>query len=122
MPSRGRVTAGDRRGRALGFPTVNVATPPRRLLPRDGIYATWVAVRGGRHRGATSLGSRPTFGGGERRLESHLLDLDADLYGEDAEIAFVRRLRDELRFETPEALVEQIAHDVEMTRQALPSG
>lgn len=116
---RGRIVHGDRRGRALGYPTINVATPPERLLPRDGIYATWVAVGGQERPAATSLGVRPTFGGGERRLEAFILDHDADLYGEDVTVSFAARLRDELRFETPEALTAQIAKDVEATRQAL---
>jgi riboflavin kinase/FMN adenylyltransferase len=115
----GRVVHGDKRGRALGFPTINVATPPERLLPRDGIYATRVTIESATHAAATSLGVRPTFGGTERALESYLLDVTADLYGEDVTMAFIERLRDELRFESPEALVEQIARDVEATRTAL---
>lgn len=116
---RGKIVHGDKRGRALGYPTINVATGPERLLPRDGIYATWATVGGVRRPAATSLGVRPTFGAGERVLESFILDLTADLYGEDVETAFVERLRDELRFETAEALVAQIAEDVEATRRAL---
>lgn len=115
----GNVAHGERRGRALGYPTINVATPRERLLPRDGIYATWVTLGGQRHAAATSLGIRPTFGGGERLLESFLLDFSGDVYGDDATTAFVRRLRDELRFETPDALVEQIGRDVEQARAAL---
>lgn len=116
---RGRVVHGERRGRALGYPTINVATPPERLLPRDGIYATWALVGSTRHAAATSLGVRPTFGSGERVLESFILDLRAELYGEGVEMAFVERLRDELRFESAEALVEQIGRDVDATRRAL---
>jgi riboflavin kinase/FMN adenylyltransferase len=116
---RGRVVHGDKRGRALGYPTINVATPPERLLPRDGIYATWATVGSERRPAATSLGVRPTFGAGERVLEAFILDLTADLYGDDVEVSFVERLRDELRFESAEALVAQIAKDVEATRQAL---
>lgn len=116
---RGKIVHGDKRGRALGYPTINVATPPERLLPRDGIYATWASVGGVRRPAATSLGVRPTFGAGERVLESFILDLTADLYGEAVEMTFVERLRDELRFETAEALVAQIAEDVEATRRAL---
>ncbi len=115
---RGPIVHGDRRGRALDYPTINVATPPERLLPRDGIYATWAVVGGTRHATATSIGARPTFGG-ERLLESFILDPSADLYGEDVETAFVERLRDELRFESADALVEQLAKDVEATRRAL---
>lgn len=119
---RGLVVPGDRRGRALGYPTINVATRAERLLPRDGIYATWVTVGSAEHRpAATSLGVRPTFGGGDRRLEAFILDHEGDLYGEDATVTFIARLRDELRFETPEALTAQIARDVEATRQALRS-
>jgi riboflavin kinase/FMN adenylyltransferase len=116
---RGRVVHGDERGRALGFPTINVATPRERLLPRDGIYATRVTISGRTYAAATSLGVRPTFGGTERVLESHLLDTVGDLYGEDVEATFVERLRDELRFESAEALIAQIALDVEATRRAL---
>ena len=115
----GRVVHGDKRGRALGFPTINVATPRERLLPRDGIYATRVTLGTKTYAAATSLGVRPTFGGSERVLESYLLDVGGDLYGEDVVVAFVERLRDELRFESAEALIEQIARDVEATRRAL---
>ena len=116
---RGRVVHGEKRGRALGFPTLNVATPRERLLPRDGIYATRATIGDRTFAAATSLGVRPTFGGTERVLESFLLDVGGDLYGEDVSVAFVERLRDELRFESAEALVEQIARDVEATRRAL---
>jgi riboflavin kinase/FMN adenylyltransferase len=116
---RGRIVHGDKRGRALGYPTINVATPRERLLPRDGIYATWIGLGASTYMGATSLGVRPTFGAGERVLESFILDLSGDLYGEDVRVTFVERLRDELRFESAEALVERIAEDVEATRRAL---
>lgn len=116
----GTVVRGDHRGAALGWPTLNLATPPERLLPRDGIYAAWVEVAGARRAAAASLGVRPTFGAGlERRLEAHLLDFSDELYGERATVTFVRRLRDELRFETPAALSAQIARDVAAARAAL---
>ncbi|MDE3112443.1 MAG: bifunctional riboflavin kinase/FAD synthetase [Chloroflexota bacterium] len=115
----GPIVHGDKRGRALGYPTINVATPPRRLLPRDGIYATWVTIAGERRAAATSLGVRPTFGHGERVLESYILDFSGDVYGHDALTTFVERIRDELRFETARELVERIAEDVEATRRAL---
>ena len=116
---RGQIVHGDKRGRALGYPTINVATPRRRLLPRDGIYATWVSVGGERRAAATSLGVRPTFGEGARVLESYILDFSGDVYGQDAETTFVERIRDELRFETAAELVARIAEDVEATRRAL---
>ena len=115
----GVVEHGDKRGRALGFPTVNLGLPPNRLLPRDGIYAVWATLAGKRAMAAASLGIRPTFGGGERRLEAYLLDLSGDLYGDRIRIEFVKRLRDELRFASAADLSAQIAKDVEETRAAL---
>lgn len=115
----GSIVHGDERGRALGYPTINVATPRARLLPRDGIYATWAVLGSARHPAATSLGVRPTFGGGERVLESFLIDWTGDAYGERVTTAFVRRLRDELRFASADELVRQIAADVEQARSAL---
>ncbi len=119
----GTVVHGDDRGAGLGWPTANLAVPAHRLLPRNGIYAAWVEVAGARHAAAASVGVRPTFGDGlERRLEAHLLDFRGDLYGLRATVSFVRRLRDEERFATPEALSAQIARDVAAARGALAAG
>lgn len=115
----GIVVRGEQRGRTLGYPTINVSTPEEKLLPADGIYACRVDAGGARHEAATSLGTRPTFGGGPRALECHLLDFAGDLYGEQVTVTFVRRLRGEQRFSDAESLVRQIAIDVEQTRQAL---
>jgi len=116
---KGTVVHGDKRGRALGFPTLNLAVPRERLLPRDGIYAMWATVNGQRVPAAASLGIRPTFGGGDRVLEAYLLDWSGDVYGDSVEAAFVTRLRDELRFASADELSAQIARDVEATRAAL---
>jgi riboflavin kinase / FMN adenylyltransferase len=116
---RGRVVHGAKRGRALGFPTINLALPPERLLPRDGIYAMWVEMGEGRFKAAASLGVRPTFGSGDRLLEAFLLDYSGELYGEEVEAAFVTRLRDEMAFASPAELSAQIARDVEDTKRAL---
>jgi riboflavin kinase/FMN adenylyltransferase len=115
---RGTVVHGAKRGRALGFPTINLAVPPERLLPRDGIYAMTVRLREGEVAAAASLGVRPTFGGGDRTLEAYLLDWEGDVYGDTIDAAFVKRLRDELRFASAAELSEQIARDVEATRAA----
>ncbi|HEX9494481.1 MAG TPA: bifunctional riboflavin kinase/FAD synthetase [Candidatus Limnocylindria bacterium] len=115
----GTIVKGEQRGRALGFPTINVAPPSDKLLPHDGIYATWVTIGDKRYRAASSLGVRPTFGGGPRKLEAYILDFDQDVYGQDATIAFVERLRDELKFDSAEQLATQITRDVEQTRKAL---
>ncbi len=116
---RGRVVHGAKRGRALGFPTINVALPKERLLPRDGIYAVWAEMREGRFKAAATLGARPAFGGGERVLEAYLLDFSGDVYGDEVEVAFVKRLRDEIAFAIPSELATQIARDVEQTQRVL---
>jgi riboflavin kinase/FMN adenylyltransferase len=116
---RGRVVHGDKRGRALGFPTINLGLPKERLLPRDGIYAMWAEMGEGRFKAAASLGVRPTFGGGERVLEAYLLDFSGEVYGEEVEMTFIKRLRDEIAFASPAELSAQIARDVEETRGAL---
>jgi len=116
---RGRVVHGAKRGRALGFPTINLALPPERLLPRDGIYAMWAEMGEGRFKAAASLGVRPTFGGGERVLEAFLLDFSGELYGEEVEVSIIKRLRDEKAFASPAELSAQIARDVEETKRAL---
>ncbi len=117
---RGVVEQGDQRGRDLGYPTANVAVPPEILLPAPGIYAGWF---GGDRAAAISVGNRPTFhdGGSPVVLEAYLLDFEGDLYGQQARVAFVRRLRDEERYDSTEALVAQMALDVDATRAALGS-
>lgn len=117
----GTVVHGAKRGRALGFPTVNLAVPTQRLLPRDGIYAMTVRVRDTDVAAAASLGVRPTFGSGDRTLEAYLLDWGGDVYGDRIVAAFIKRLRDELRFASAAELSDQIARDVEDTRAALRS-
>jgi riboflavin kinase/FMN adenylyltransferase len=119
---RGVVALGDKRGRELGFPTANVSVPGDILLPADGIYAGWFERPDGSvHASAISLGRRPTFyvEAHVSLLEAHLLDFDGDLYGEHAKVRFVARLRDEVRFESVEALVEQIGRDVDQARELL---
>ena len=119
---RGIVAEGDRRGRELGFPTANVTAPAEIQLPADGIYAGWYERPDGAvHAAAISLGRRPTFYDHAEfsLLEAYLIDFDGDLYGERAKIRFVKRLRGEEKFESVEALTEQIARDVDATRQAL---
>ncbi len=118
----GTIVRGEQRGRSLGFPTINVAPPDDKLLPRDGIYATWAILDGHgdrRFRAASSLGVRPTFGNGPRKLESYILDFSGDLYGQQAAIVFVERLRDERKFASADDLSRQIAKDVAQSRLAL---
>jgi riboflavin kinase/FMN adenylyltransferase len=115
----GVVEEGPARGRALGYPTVSIDVPRRRLLPRDGIYAAWASLGERRVMAASSVGVQPKVGGSDRRLEVFLLDAHDEHPGEPVTIEFVRRLRDELRFESPDALSQQIAKDVDETRRVL---
>jgi riboflavin kinase/FMN adenylyltransferase len=122
---RGVVAQGDKRGRELGFPTANVSVPGDILLPADGIYAGWFErADGSVHPTAISLGRRPTFyvEAHASLLEAHLLDFDGDLYDEHVKVRFVARLRGEERFDSVEALVEQIRRDCDDTRKVLASG
>jgi riboflavin kinase/FMN adenylyltransferase len=115
---RGPVMSGDRRGRTLGYPTANLVPDDAFVTPGHGVYAcvaSWEGVRP--QPAAVSIGVRPTFDSGRGVLvEAHVLDASPDLYGVDLRLAFLERLRGERRFETVEALVEQMRHDVERTR------
>jgi riboflavin kinase / FMN adenylyltransferase len=116
---RGTVEHGAEVGRGLGFPTANLAVQLNKLVPAPGIYAVRVKSRFGRHLGALSVGYRPTFGGDRLTIEVYLLDFDSDLYGEQLEVAFVARLRDEERYETAEELAAAITRDVVEVRRLL---
>jgi riboflavin kinase/FMN adenylyltransferase len=119
---RGIVGRGDGRARELGFRTANVAVPEAMCLPADGIYAGWYVTPDGVARPtAISLGRRPTFYefADTSLLEAHLIDFDGDLYGQPARVQFVERLRDELKFESVDALVEQMGRDVDQARAIL---
>ena len=111
----GIVVAGDQRGGTLGYPTANLALEAHLACPRYGIYAG--AALG--HRAAVSIGTNPHYGGTERRIEPYLLDFDGDLYGKRLIVEVWQRLRDEAVFDSEEALVAQIGHDVDATRAAV---
>jgi len=119
----GRVTAGERRGRQLGYPTANLRPPAKRVQwPPAGIYAVRARLvhgDGGWHDAVASLGFRPTFEGQELLLEIHIFDRDDDLYGQWLCCDFVERLRDEERFDSVEALQAQMAQDCIRARTVL---
>jgi len=122
----GVVVRGHLRGRALGFPTANLETPPHTATPADGIYAGWLTsldldgTPTGRWPAAISVGTNPTFGEGERTVEAYALDRDdLDLYGAHAAIDFAARLRGNERFDTVDALVAQMREDVNQARSML---
>jgi riboflavin kinase/FMN adenylyltransferase len=125
----GTVVHGDHRGRELGFPTANLGPDTEGLVPADGVYAGWMlrldlddpATRV--LPAAVSIGTNPTFDGQQRRVEAYVLDrTDLDLYGERIALELVARLRPTLKFDSVEALVEQMSADVDRCRQILGGG
>jgi riboflavin kinase / FMN adenylyltransferase len=115
---RGTVAHGDKRGRTLGFPTANLVPDPRLVVPDHGIYACRAAVDGETHVAAVNVGIRPTFKTGRGLLiEAFLLDFERDIYGSELRLDFLERLRGERRFDSVDALVEQMGEDVLETRR-----
>ena len=110
----GVVVEGEGRGRSLGFPTANLELAPGQELPPSGIYAGFAHGR----RAAISVGVNPHYGGTRPHMEVHLLDFDGDLYGERLLVELWQRLRDEAKFASEQALLDQIALDVEAARRA----
>ena len=123
----GTVVHGDHRGRELGYPTANLSQDHEGLVPADGVYAGWLlrldVAPDDPDRtlpAAVSVGTNPTFDGQQRRVEAYVLDrTDLDLYGERVVVEFVDRLRPTLRFDGVDALVEQMAQDVDRCREIL---
>jgi len=123
----GYVVPGERRGRALGFPTANVPVAQRHTaVPADGVYAGWVRLleepNAAYWPAAISVGTNPTFDGVQRQVESYVLDRDdLELYGRNIEVSFVERLRGMERFDSVEELVAQMRDDVDRARAVLVS-
>lgn len=110
----GKVMPGEHIGHQLGFPTANLQPDdPFKLIPASGAYAVWATIGYGQERlpAMMNIGTRPTFDGRNRTLEVNILDFDGNLYGQRVTISFVARLREEQRFDSPEALVTQLKKD-----------
>jgi riboflavin kinase/FMN adenylyltransferase len=107
----GQVVHGDHRGRTLGFPTANL-DEIQTLLPKPGVYACRCPVGGKTYPAAVNIGFNPTFGQEILKIESHLIGFQGDLYGEQLHLDFHERLRDIIPFESREALIEQMNHDI----------
>ena len=108
----GAVVAGNRVGRTMGFPTANMQLyEPLKLVPANGVYAVEVEVLGATYKGMCNIGMRPTVGGASRTIETHILDFDQDIYGLPLRIRFLRRIRDERKFPSLEALRKQLTLD-----------
>lgn len=117
----GEIIRGAGRGKKISFPTANVDYATQKVAPPNGIYACWAQLGNERFMAATNIGFNPTFTP-ERQtpsLEAYLLDFDRDIYGEVLTLEFVARLREEIRYTTVEALIDQIHDDVNQTRAIL---
>ena len=117
----GPVIHGDGRGRTIQVPTANIAYSHEKMIPARGIYACWAYLGDVQYRAAVNIGINPTFTPDKQipNVEAHLLDFRRDLYGEDVRLEFVERLRDELRFDSVDKLLEQIWKDIEDTKRIL---
>ena len=116
---KGPVVSGEGRGGSLGIPTANLSPPSEMATPGDGIYAAYAHLDDHKMKAAVSIGTNPTFGGLDRTIEPFILDFDGNLYGSTLRLEFVRRLRDQVKFDSVDALLEQIDRDVTQTRQIL---
>ena len=115
----GTVTHGYGRGSTLGFPTANLAVQRDMAIPGDGIYSTWAYLGNTRFQSATSIGVRPTFEGIGRSIETYIIALDSNLYGQKIKLGFVSKLRDEIKFDNTSDLKNQISFDVENAKKML---
>ena len=118
---QGLVSHGDQRGRGIGFPTANLEYSREKVMPAGGIYACWAYIGDERYKAAVNLGTNPTFTPDKQTLnvEAYLLDFDRDIYGEMMQLDFAARLRNELRYDSVDALIKQIHIDVDQTREIL---
>ena len=107
------------RGQALGWPTANLRIPPERVTPPDGVYAARASYEGASYDAVAYIGSRPTFGTGERLIEVNLLDHSDNLYGKAMAVEFIERLRGDHTFPSPQELAAQIARDVDRAKASL---
>ncbi|MEA3470693.1 MAG: bifunctional riboflavin kinase/FAD synthetase [Thermodesulfobacteriota bacterium] len=113
----GTVVKGFRRGTEIGFPTANIES--EKVIPAEGVYAIIAEVEENRYQGVINIGYNPTFGNEELSMEVHLLDFQGDIYEKKIDIQFIDRLRDEIKFDSPEKLVVQIQKDIASAKKIL---
>ena len=114
---KGRIIKGEGRGKKIGFPTANLDFSLDRIIPKKGVYITRTQISDMLYQSVTNIGVNPTFKDDQiLSLETYLLDFDRDIYGEEIQIIFIKRLRDEQKFSSVNKLVDQISTDVQETR------
>lgn len=116
----GKVVVGHQVGRTIGFPTANIQVDKDKLLPTDGVYAVKVKIADKTFGGMLSIGKRPTMdNGSDRSIEVHIFDFQQDLYGKEITLSLIRRTREEIKFNTQEALISQLHKDKSQIIQIL---
>ena len=116
----GRILHGEKRGRTIGFPTINISIR-RRLSPVLGVFAVLIELNKKTYQGVCNVGKRPTVGGEKTLLEVYIFDFDKNVYGEYAKVLFRHRIREEMKFESFEQLKDQIAMDANGARRYFAS-
>lgn len=116
----GRVVSGNHRGGDLGFPTANIE-PDKELVPARGVYAVRCLLEGKRHDGVLNIGFNPTFADGKLSIELHIFHFQQNIYGRILDVHFIERIRDEVRFASPEDLIAQIGRDIVRAQEILQS-
>ncbi|MDX5320993.1 MAG: riboflavin biosynthesis protein RibF, partial [Bacteroidota bacterium] len=109
--AQGEVVPGHQQGSRIGFPTANIQVTPYKLVPGDGVYAVEVVIEGKTWKGMANIGSQPTFSNRTHAFEVHIFDWTQELYGKPIEVIFKSRLRNEMRFDSVDALVNQLEKD-----------
>ncbi len=117
----GTVVPGAGRGASLGFPTANLEISPTHALPADGVYASWAYVEGQKYRALTNIGTCPTFVSCPRTVEVYIIDYCGNLYGKELRVDFLKRMREERKFDTIEALKKQQIEDLKTKKDKLPA-
>lgn len=115
----GIVERGLQNGRKMGIPTANISYEPDTAIPKNGVYAGYTYVRGIKYKSVINVGSNPTFGADRITVESHILDFDRDIYGEEISAEFMIRLRDDIKFDSVEMLIKQIKADIDRAGKEL---
>ena len=115
---KGTVTEGKKLGRQFGFPTANIHVDEEIIVPKWGVYRTDVIIEGEKYKSITNVGNNPTIQGDPLRVETHLLDVDLELYGQTIKIEFIERIRDEIKFDSLDALRAQVLNDIQCVRNS----
>lgn len=113
----GTVVHGAKRGRKLGYPTINLDLSSELISPPDGVYIVSLSINGTSYQGIANIGNNPTFQGTERRLEVHILGFSGDLYGQCVTVSFLKQIRGQITFSSAEELKQQISHDIEVVQR-----